>query len=124
VHLSRFPGEICHVDDRVFAKAIRAMDSEGLVNGPFGLAFLVVATRSHQLSLAQILKKMGFTAVGMYVRQLSGIGNPDEAPVFIRYAYRLAKLKMVKIAFYLILSFFDVYLSGHTHSSFSSTRLF
>jgi hypothetical protein len=98
------------------------MDSEGLVDGPLGLAFFVVAAGSQQLSLAQILKKMGLTAVGMHVRQLSGIGNPDKAPVFIRHAYRLAKLKMVKIAFYLILSFFDVNLSGHTHSSFSSTR--
>jgi hypothetical protein len=100
------------------------MDPEGLVDGPLGLAFRVVTAGSHQLSFAQIFKKRGFTAVGMHVRQLSGIGDPDEAPVFIREANGLAQLKMVKIAFYLILSVFNVYLSYHAHSNFSSTRPF
>jgi hypothetical protein len=56
--------------------------------------------------------------------QLPGIGDPDQPPVFVGEADRLSKFQMVKIAFYLILSVFNVYLSYLAHNNSSSTRPF
>jgi hypothetical protein len=101
--------EIRYVDDRVFAEAIRAVNPEGLVDGPLGLAIRIVATCRQQFSFAQILKERSFSTVGMHVCHLAGIGDPDQPPVFFRQADRQAHLEMVKITPYFILSVFNVY---------------